>query len=89
MVNTNVGNEFSAYVISRAAKSFIMTININNQEYQFEENTSLENAMRTLKIEAEGIALAINEEIIPRSKWNDTILNNEDKIIIIGAVAGG
>ncbi|HOU47698.1 MAG TPA: sulfur carrier protein ThiS [Chitinophagales bacterium] len=67
-----------------------MQININNQSYQFNENTSLENAIKTLDLEdTKGIALALNEEIIPRSKWNETILYNEDKIILIGAVAGG
>ncbi|MFN8296152.1 MAG: sulfur carrier protein ThiS [Chitinophagales bacterium] len=67
-----------------------MIISINNETYTFNENTSLEKAIDTLELEEKkGIALALNEEIIPRSKWNETILNNEDKIIIIGAVAGG
>jgi large subunit ribosomal protein L7/L12 len=39
--------------------------------------------------ELNGIALVLNEEIIPRSEWQKTILFDEDKIIIIGAVAGG
>lgn len=67
-----------------------MQITINQQLYTFDENTSLENAIQTLKLEeTKGIAVALNEEIIAQSKWNETILNNEDKIIIIGAVAGG
>lgn len=67
-----------------------MIITINNNQYIFDENTSLENAIDKLKLEeTKGIALALNEQIIPRSQWNETILNNEDKIIIIGAVAGG
>jgi sulfur carrier protein len=67
-----------------------MKIIINNENYTFDENTSLENAVSTLELkETKGIALALNEQIIPRSKWNETILYNEDKIIIIGAVAGG
>ncbi len=67
-----------------------MTITINNNQYTFDENTSLAQAIETLQLEeTKGIALALNEAIIPRSKWNETILNNEDKIIVIGAVAGG
>jgi len=67
-----------------------MQITINKQNYQFDENTSLESAIETLKLkETNGIALALNEEIIPRSEWQKTILYHEDKIIIIGAVAGG
>ncbi|MBP8192253.1 MAG: sulfur carrier protein ThiS [Chitinophagales bacterium] len=67
-----------------------MQITINNQSYTFDEHVSLEKAVLQLELEdTTGIALALNEEIIPRSKWNETILTNEDKIIIIGAVAGG
>jgi len=67
-----------------------MQITINNQSYTFDEHVSLEHAVESLSLEDTiGIALALNEEIIPRSQWNETILTNEDKIIIIGAVAGG
>ncbi len=67
-----------------------MQITINKQNYQFEENISLEKAIETLELkETNGIALVLNEEIIPRSEWQKTILFDDDKIIIIGAVAGG
>lgn len=67
-----------------------MKLIINNIIHEFDENTSLEKAIETLELkEANGIALALNEEIIPRSEWQKTILFDEDKIIIIGAVAGG
>ena len=67
-----------------------MKLIINNIIHEFDENTSLEKAIETLELkEANGIALALNEEIIPRSEWQKTHLLDEDKIIIIGAVAGG
>ena len=67
-----------------------MQIIINNQSYQFSENVSLQSAIAGLQMEdTTGIAVALNEQIIPRSEWNKTDLNEEDKIIIIGAVAGG
>lgn len=67
-----------------------MNIRINNQDYEFEENTTLYQALVFLQMQdKKGIAIAVNEEIIPQSKWDETRLNLEDKIIIIGAVAGG
>lgn len=67
-----------------------MKLIINNIIHEFDENTSLEKAIETLELkETNGIALVLNEEIIPRSEWQKTILFEEDKIIIIGAVAGG
>ena len=67
-----------------------MQVTINKQNYQFDEHTSLEKAIETLELkETNGIALALNEEIIPRSEWQKTILFDEDEVIIISAVAGG
>lgn len=36
-----------------------------------------------------GIAVALNNRIIPQSFWAETILNNEDSILIITATQGG
>lgn len=38
---------------------------------------------------SEGIAVAVNENIIPRSEWKKYQIQNNDKIIIIKAVQGG
>ncbi len=67
-----------------------MKVIINNQSYQFLEGSSLQTAVEVLKMEdTSGIAIALNECIIPRSQWSNTLLGETDKIIIIGAVAGG
>ncbi|HQV77636.1 MAG TPA: sulfur carrier protein ThiS [Chitinophagales bacterium] len=67
-----------------------MQIYINHESYHFDENSSLEKAISSLQLkETKGIALALNEEIIPQNKWQEMTLNDGDKIIIIGAVAGG
>jgi sulfur carrier protein len=36
-----------------------------------------------------GIAVAINNTVIPKSDWNETPLNQNDEILIITAAAGG
>lgn len=36
-----------------------------------------------------GIAVALNNRIIPQSFWAETILNNKDSILIITATQGG
>jgi sulfur carrier protein len=36
-----------------------------------------------------GIALAVNDKIIPKSKWEEFCLQNGDHILAIGAVQGG
>jgi sulfur carrier protein len=67
-----------------------LQITINNQSFEFAEQLSLQSAIAVLDMkETRGIAVALNEQIIPRSEWEQTDLQDEDKIIIIGAVAGG
>ncbi|MBK9329474.1 MAG: sulfur carrier protein ThiS [Sphingobacteriales bacterium] len=67
-----------------------MEITVNNQPYQFEASTTVMDVLEKLGLEGKtGIAVAVNEQIISHGEWQNTILNNEDKIILIGAVAGG
>lgn len=37
----------------------------------------------------EGIAVAVNRELVPRARWAETRLREHDEIEIIGAVQGG
>ena len=39
--------------------------------------------------EARGIAVALNSTIIPKQKWNDTLLHDNDEIEVVHAVQGG
>ena len=67
-----------------------MEITVNNQTYQFGAPSTLKDVLEKLGLEGKnGIAVAVNEQIISHGEWQNTILNNEDKIILIGAVAGG
>jgi sulfur carrier protein len=36
-----------------------------------------------------GVAIEINGRVIPRQKWNEVKLNNEDRIELIRFVGGG
>jgi sulfur carrier protein len=43
-----------------------------------------------LKIEnTNGFALAVNNKVIPRTKWEEMLLEENDKVIIIQATQGG
>lgn len=39
--------------------------------------------------EPKGIAVALNEMIIPKQEWGSTIINENDSIEIVHAVQGG
>ncbi len=67
----------------------MITININKKEYQFSNTLSLQNILEDLKISQNGIAVAINENVISNLEWSKTFLSNNDNVLIIRAVQGG
>ena len=38
---------------------------------------------------ADGVAVAVNNRVVPRSEWTTAILHEADKVTIIRAVCGG
>jgi len=39
--------------------------------------------------EQQGIAVAVNDEVVPRSRWADCALSERDRVEVVGAVQGG
>lgn len=67
-----------------------MEIFVNNQPIQTEEQTSLLSLVYSQVGEnSKGLAVAINEEVIPKNEWDKTILNQHDQVLIIKATQGG
>ncbi|MDH7446059.1 sulfur carrier protein ThiS [Aquimarina sp. 2201CG14-23] len=66
-----------------------MIININNQTYSISENCSVKKLLKQLDIVTNGIAIAINNEIVPRENWNHKVVREHDIITIIQATQGG
>ena len=63
---------------------------VNNQNYSFSSHLNLFSLLEELKIDSlNGIAIAVNETVIPKSEWEKYQLKNNDKIILIKAAAGG
>ena len=67
-----------------------MTIEINNETKTITENFSAQQVFELLQIQnTNGYALAINNTVVPKSKWNETILKENDKVLVIQATQGG
>ena len=63
-----------------------------NQEIKFFEipPTSLADLLSSeIKFNTNGIAVALNEQVIPKIKWSNTLLKDQDSILIITASQGG
>lgn len=67
-----------------------MQIKINNQVHEFEEAQTIEATLQQLnKLEATGIAVAINDVVIPKSKWQEHLIQDQDDLLIVTATQGG
>jgi sulfur carrier protein len=65
-------------------------IYINDKTYPLENPQSLTDLFSILNIEVtKGIAVALNNKVIPRIEWNNLMIKPNDKIILIKATQGG
>ena len=67
-----------------------MEITFNGQKHQVEEQTSVQAALnKWIGEKQKGIAVAINETIVPKTQWESYILQPDDKVLVIKATQGG
>ena len=66
-----------------------MKLSINGETKNFTNSMNLSKLLEVLKIQINGVAVAINMEIVSRNKYDATILNDGDEIEIVRAVGGG
>ncbi len=68
-----------------------MKISVNGVVKEFNINASMVDIViaELSGKEPKGIAVALNDTIVPKSKWSETILKENDRIEIVHAVQGG
>jgi len=66
-----------------------MYIKVNNKQQEISENTSVQQLVEQLNITPNGIAIAINNNVVTKSEWNSKIINNNDDVLIIKSTQGG
>ncbi|EIJ38240.1 sulfur carrier protein ThiS [Galbibacter orientalis] len=64
------------------------TVNVNNTLHTFQNSLSAKQLLEHLNISPNGIALALNNNVLPKSKWEEPLENNAN-ILIIKATQGG
>jgi len=66
-----------------------MNIRVNNIQKTIPSGSSIEDLLLFLNHTQNGIAVAINEEIILKDNWSRPILNENDTVLLIQATQGG
>jgi len=66
-----------------------MKVKLNDKEYEISEGTTLKAFIENLGLKSQGIAIAINNEVVSKNMWSETILESNIEIMLIHAVSGG
>jgi sulfur carrier protein len=68
----------------------MMTISVNNKPVELVSSENITAVLQHLQIDyTKGLAVAVNNEVIPKSTWETHTLNEHDKVTIIRATQGG
>ncbi|QUX91994.1 thiamine biosynthesis protein ThiS [Marinomonas sp. A3A] len=65
-----------------------MKIVLNDALYEFAGET-LKDLLTQLDKSEQGIAIAINQQVVPKSLWRSTELNELSQVFIFESIAGG
>lgn len=68
---------------------FIMEIDVNGVKQTIHENSTVTELMTQLDLPAIGVAVAVNQQVISKVKWDETKLIAGDEVIVIKATCGG
>ena len=67
-----------------------MQISINNNSTDIQSATNVSHLIHhLLALNPAGMAMAINDSIVPRHLWEETLLQENDKVLVIKACSGG
>lgn len=67
----------------------VMKVKINGEEREIKENINLTELLKVLELPSERLAVEVNLNVVRRLNWEETKLNEGDKIEIIHFVGGG
>ncbi|MCS6245519.1 MAG: sulfur carrier protein ThiS [Opitutus sp.] len=67
-----------------------MNIRVNDQPREVVADTALAELARVLGLgERKGVAIALNDEVVPRAAWAGRKLIEGDRVLVIQATQGG
>jgi thiamine biosynthesis protein ThiS len=66
-----------------------LLIQLNGEEREVKESTSLPELVESLSLKPEQVAIELNQRVIRRAQWESTVLQEADKVEIVHFVGGG
>ena len=66
-----------------------MKVQVNNKEVETADASTTTQLTVQMGLPAQGIAIAVNNKMIPRTEWESFTLSENDNLVIIKAACGG
>jgi sulfur carrier protein len=66
-----------------------MRLTVNGTEHDLAPGATVGAVLQSLAVRSEGIAVALNDDVVPRAEHATRALHDGDRLEIIVAVAGG
>ena len=66
-----------------------MKVKVNSKETEVAEGSKLADLAIQLELPTQGIAIGLNNKLIPLTDWNTQELHENDSLVIIKAACGG
>ena len=67
----------------------VAKIQLNGAPYEINKNTNLNELLNKVKIKKSKVAIEVNGEIVEKNKYQNLILNKDDKVEIVNFIGGG
>lgn len=66
-----------------------LRITVNGEERLVSAGTSVADVVASLVVDARGLAVAVDRDVVPRARWAETSLEAGASVEVVTAVAGG
>lgn len=66
-----------------------MTVTVNGEHRELADGTTVATLVAGLAAGGRGVAVAVNSEVVSRSRWDATRLQSGDRVEVLGAAQGG
>ncbi|RNL86382.1 sulfur carrier protein ThiS [Halostreptopolyspora alba] len=66
-----------------------MDVIINGERRDLAPRTTVAAVVRSLTEQTSGIAVTVNDEVVPKASWSGTEVTENDRVDVLTAVQGG
>ncbi len=66
-----------------------MRVICNGSEQDLADGATVQNLIEQLELEPRGLAVAVNDALVPKTRWSLAVLFAGDRVTVIRAAQGG